>query len=176
MVVDRQHFRQGIRVRHALGPCPFGVLLLTVCVCVNVCAYGMCVCVCCTCLSACVCMCVFISVCVCVFTARVSKCVCVCVYKCVCVCSHLLLLLETRDSLLCVRGEAGRWRCVWPLRMCLYLGLWRSQRSRASHASCRMPVLVRLAASDSSAARWLGCSSRHLQTLSVISALSQCHK
>ena len=50
-----------------------------------------------------------------------------------------------------------------PLTRCLYLGLWRSQRRRASHASCRMPVLVRLTARPMSAARLLGWSSRHLE-------------
>lgn len=65
-------------------------------------------------------------------------------------------------------GEPRRWGRGEPssgLRFCsrcLYLGLWRIQRCRASHASCCRPALVKLTARAIKAVRLLGWSSRHL--------------
>lgn len=57
-------------------------------------------------------------------------------------------------------GDAVRW--VFPFSSCLYLGLWRSQRSSVSQASLLMPMLVRLTARAIRAGRLFGWSSKHL--------------
>lgn len=72
-----------------------------------------------------------------------------------------LLVLEAESILRWDPGEPPTW--LLPFSRYLYLGWCRSQPRRASHASCCIPVLVRLTATAISACRLLGCSSRHLQ-------------
>lgn len=69
-------------------------------------------------------------------------------------------MLRTCDILRCEFGDPIR--CVLPFRRLLYFGLYRSQRMRASQASLRIPVLVRLTARAMRAGRLFGWSSKHL--------------